>query len=138
PDAARRRSLAELAGCLTSPAEVARATDHLLTSFDLDELEAFVGELAQLEPGPASLLIEELLIRDDVAEPSRRTLRDVAAICGGRRGLARAPATRHPPSIWLGKHEDGRRILVVASRCPGRRSRARILCALLTTRAELL
>jgi tetratricopeptide (TPR) repeat protein len=138
PDAARRRSLAELAACLTSPAEVARATDHLLGEMPPEDLEGFVGDLVRAEPAPAALLIEELLVRDDVAERTRRALRDLRAASGVRPPLARLAASRRRPAATLGRHPDGRRILVVALRSDGRPARLRVLCALLAVDGRLL
>jgi hypothetical protein len=127
-DSMRQRSLGELAGYLRTPADVARAADHLVAQLGEESIEGFIGDLARAATGPAALLLDELLGRHDLGAGIRRDLRDLrAAIPEPRR---RPPPPRRRPSTTLGRNPDGRRILVVAAR-DGRPARLRTLCALI-------
>jgi tetratricopeptide (TPR) repeat protein len=140
-DSARRRSQRELALCLATPADVARAVDHLVEQLCESELLAFVDDLLDSDPGCALVLLDELLVRDEIEDGCRHELRQ-------RRAAARqnAPAA---PRTWrrrigtgvtcrAASHPDGRRILLVSEAEPADRRRRRALCALVAANGALV
>jgi tetratricopeptide (TPR) repeat protein len=143
PESARRRSSRELALCLGTPADVARAGDHLLEQLSSAQLLDLFDDLVEGEPGSALILLDELLVRDGLDEDCRHELRQ-------RRAAARQLAPRAAPLRWrrrasdavacrAGRHTDGRRILMVSDRQPGSRpARRRLLCVLVAANGVLL
>ncbi|HWM86757.1 MAG TPA: hypothetical protein VNO33_12985 [Kofleriaceae bacterium] len=143
PEAARRRSSRELALCLGTPADVARAADQLLEQLSPLELLGLLDELVETEPGSALILLDELLVRDEPDEDCRHELRQ-------RRAAARqlAPAAAPLRGRRVGRdavlcraavHADGRRILLASERQPGCRPvRRRALCLLMAPSGVLL
>jgi hypothetical protein len=133
PDAARRRSLRELALCLATPAEIARAADHLLEELAFDDILDLFDDLAGSEPTSALLLIDELLVRDELDEACRRELRQRRATASQSAAplAPRATARRAAPRTRFARHSDGRRILLASGRQLGSRPpRMRLLCVL--------
>jgi tetratricopeptide (TPR) repeat protein len=141
-EAALRRSSRELALCLGTPADVARAGEHLLAELSPEQLVELFDDLLAAEPGSALILLDELLVRDGLDEECRHELRQ-------RRAAARqlAPAAR--PLRWrrrsrdqlscrAASHPDGRRILLVTDRRRGRPPRQRALCVLVGSGGILL
>jgi hypothetical protein len=136
PEAARRRSSHDLALCLGTPAEVARAGDHLLDHMEGGQLLDLFDDLIDTEPGAALVLLDELLVRDELDEELRHELRQrravarqLAPVAAPLRSRRRSRAT---PVCRAGYCEDGRRILLAADRQPGSRPpRVRVFCALL-------
>ncbi len=132
--ATRERSLHDLAACLDSPAEVARAAHLLLSRLRESEVVELVDELAEAEPGQAEALIDELLVRDDVSERCIAELRQIRAplIEDPTQAAPHAvdrPAPRARTSFWLGRTANGSTVLVAARRRPGSRPvRRRALC----------
>jgi len=143
PDAARRRSMRELASCLGSPAELARAADHLLQDLPFDDILDLFDDLVACEPGAALALAGELLVRDELDEACRHELRQrrAAAHQAGPVVPARTRPRRRAPTARprLGRHPDGRRILLVCARQPGSHPpRRRLLCMLVGAEGVLL
>ncbi len=143
PDAARRGSMRELAGCLGSPAELARAADHLLEELPFDDILDLFDDLVACEPAAALALAGELLVRDELDEACRHELRQrrAAAHQAGPVVPARTRARRRPPvaRTRLGRHPDGRRILLCCARQPGSHPpRRRLLCILVSAEGMLL
>lgn len=142
-ESARRRSSHDIALCLGTPADVARAGDHLLDHLSSDELLDLFDDLLETEPASALVLLDELLVRDGLDEGCRHELRR-------RRAAARqlAPsatplrARRRPASAVrcrAGHHRDGRRVLVSVDRQPGSRpARLRVLCILTSSTGVLV
>lgn len=133
PDAARRRSLRELSMCLATPAEIARAADHLLEEMAFDDILDLFDDLATTEPTSALLLIDELLVRDELDEACRRELRQrrTTASQSSAPLAPRATARRAAPRTRFARHADGRRILLASGRQLGcRPPRMRLLCVL--------
>jgi tetratricopeptide (TPR) repeat protein len=141
-DSARRRSQRELALCLSTPADVARAVDHLVEQLCESELLAFVDDLLDNDPGCALALLDELLVRDEIEDACRHELRQ-------RRAAARQIAPAAAPRTWRrgtaagvtcrgARHPDGRRILLVSEREPADRRRWRALCVLVAANGVLL
>src|SRR5690349_5184889 len=133
PDGARRRSLRELALCLATPAEIARAADHLLEEPAFDDILELFDDLALTESTSALLLIDELLVRDELDETCRRELRQRRATASQSSvPLApRATARRAAPRTRFARHSDGRRILLASGRMEGSKpTRMRLLCVL--------
>jgi tetratricopeptide (TPR) repeat protein len=136
PDEARRRSSRDLALCLGTPAEVARAGDHLLDNLSGGQMLDLFDDLIDTEPGAAIVLLDELLVRDELDEGLRHELRQRRAVA---RQLAPAAAPlrsrrrqRIAPACRAGYHADGRRILLAEGRQPGSRPpRLRVFCALI-------
>jgi hypothetical protein len=140
-ESARRRSQRELALCLSTPADVALAVDHLVEQLCESELVAFVDDLLENDPGCALVLLDELLVRDEIEDGGRHELRQ-------RRAAARQIAPAATPRTWRrrsaagvtcrgARHPDGRRILLVSEReQPGRRWRA--LCVLVAANGVLI
>lgn len=143
PDAARRGSLHELARCLGSPADIARAADHLIEELPFEHLVDLIDDLVEAEPGSALALCSELLVRDDLDEACRHELRQ-------RQAHARQPGPSGAPSgstsrrvgaraPRLGRHADGRTVLLVTGSQPGSRPRRlRLLCLLVGSEGALL
>jgi tetratricopeptide (TPR) repeat protein len=131
-NALRDHSLRELAGCLSSPGEVARAADLLAGQLDDNELLEFVDEFVSHEPGRGVGLVDELLVRDDVHERTRSELRRV-------RAQVQAPGPRpieqahpHRALVRLGSHRDGRELVFASVRRAGSRPiRHRVIWAIL-------
>lgn len=143
PDAARRRSMRELADCLGSPAEVARAADHLLGELPFDDILDLFDDLVVCEPAAALALAGELLVRDELDESCRHELRQrrAAAHQAGPVVPARTRARRRAPAARarLARHPDGRRILLACARQPGSHPpRRRMLCILVGADGMLL
>jgi len=135
PEAARRRSSRDLALCLGTPADVARAGDHLLDHLEPAELIDLFDDLVDSEPVSALVLLDELLVRDGLDEDCRHELRQ-------RRAAARQVVPSGATPRWRRRsrdaircraacHADGRRILLASDRQPGcRPPRRRVLCIL--------
>jgi len=109
--AARDDSLRQLAGCLDTRAEVARAADLLLRQLDDEELLSFVDAFADGAPRRAATLLEELSLRDDIDGRLRSELRRLAAPLGATHPPA-VVATR--PTVRVGHHPDGRTVIVAS------------------------
>ena len=141
--ATRTRSLRDLASCLDSPAEVARAAHLLLTRLEESEIVELVEELVEAAPHRAEALIDELLVRDDVSERCRAELRQIRApllVDATRPGLAARPRRRpaQRSTFWLGRAANGSTVLVGARRRPGSHPvRHRALCCSITTEGEI-
>jgi tetratricopeptide (TPR) repeat protein len=142
PDAARRRSMSELAGCLGSPAEVARAADHLLAELPFDDILDLFDDLVDAEPAAALALSDELLVRDELDETCRHELRQrrASARQGHGRRQQKIRGRRAPaPRVRFARHRDGRRILLACARQPGSRPpRRRLMCLLVSADGMLL
>ncbi|HKE19726.1 MAG TPA: hypothetical protein VKB80_32840 [Kofleriaceae bacterium] len=146
PESARLRSSRDLALCLGSPADVARAGDHLLDpdhGMSERELLDLFDDLIEADPGAALLLVEELLVRDEIDDTCRHELRQRRAAARQLAPAASPPRWRRRPSDALScraaPHRDGRRVLLVCERQPGSRPpRRRALCALVSPRGLLL
>jgi tetratricopeptide (TPR) repeat protein len=140
PDAARRRSMRELASCLGSPAEIARAADHLLEELPLDDILDLFDDLIESEPAAAFALSGELLVRDELDETSRHELRQRRTSARSGAAHQRTRGRRAPaPRTRFARHQDGRRILLACARQPGSRpARRRLLCLLVSADGVLL
>ena len=145
PDGARRRSMRELAACLGSPAEVARAADHLLEELPFSDILDLFDDLVVTEPAAALALSGEILIRDELDETCRHEMRQrrAAAAQVGSAGTIRAVrgrARRAPsPRTRFARHADGRRILLACARQSGSRpARRRLICLLVGADGTLL
>jgi len=124
--ALRDRSLRELARCLDTRAEVARAADLFRSQLDDDELVEFVEEFSESQPDRAAALIDELLVRGDLGEVGRGELRRLRAPLPEPDDLRGADIERTRAAV--GAHPDGRVLVVAWLRRPDRRpSRHRIL-----------
>jgi tetratricopeptide (TPR) repeat protein len=140
PDSARRRSMRELADCLGSPADIARAADHLLEQLPFSDILDLFDDLVEGEPASALALSDELLVRDELDETSRHELRQrrAAASQVSSRGPHR-PRRAPSPRIRFARQPDGRRILLACARQPGSRpARRRLLCLLVAADGMLL
>jgi len=137
--ATRERSLHELAQCLDTPAEIARAAHLLLMRLREEEVLELIDELADAEPRHAELLIDELLIRDDVAERCMTELRQIRAqLAEAPRRAADRPraglCSRAKTPYWLGHTDNGNKVVVAARRRRGSRpARQRALCCSIST-----
>ena len=140
PDAARRGSMRELAACLGSPAEVARAADHLLEELPFADILDLFDDLMQSEPAAALALSGELLVRDELDEACRHELRQRRASARQAGGHWRPRARRAgAPRTRFARHQDGRRILLACARQPGSRpARRRLMCLLVAADGMLL
>ncbi|HEU5055765.1 MAG TPA: hypothetical protein VFU21_04545, partial [Kofleriaceae bacterium] len=140
PDAARRRSMRDLASCLGSPAEVARAADHLLEELPFGDILDLFDDLVDSEPAAALALSDELLVRDELDETCRHELRQRRASARPDAAHRRTRARRSPaPRTRFARHQDGRRILLACARQPGSRpARRRLLCLLVSADGVLL
>jgi len=143
PETARRRSMSDLAACLGSPAEIARAADHLLDELPFADILDLFDDLVACEPAAALALASELLLRDELDETCRHELRQrrAAAHQAGpvvptrTRARRRAPA----PRTRVARHPDGRRILLCCARQSGSQPpRRRLLCTLVGADGMLL
>jgi tetratricopeptide (TPR) repeat protein len=112
-----QHSLCDLAACIDSPSELARAADTLLADLPTPEVVEFVEDFANQEPRIALLLIDELLVRDSLSERTQAALRQLGAsasiecrsICLPQRSLE--PAVSRP-GLRLAKHASGRSALI--------------------------
>lgn len=134
--ALRDHSLRELASCLDSAAEIARAADLLVTQLEDEDLLDFVDDFADGEPARAAALLDELLVRANLDEVMRAELRRVRAPLPAPAALAAEPTDR--PEIHCGRHPDGREVVVVVARRPrSRPARYRVLVAIVCPRGVL-
>ncbi len=141
PDAARRRSMRDLAACLGSPAEIARAADHLLEDLPFADILDLFDDLVVCEPAAALSLAGELLVRDELDEACRHELRQrrAAAHQAGPVAPARTRRRQPAPRTRVARHPDGRRILLCCARQPGSHPpRRRLLCVLVGADGMLL
>lgn len=144
PDAARRRSMGELAACLgspPSPAAVARAADHLLEELPFGDILDLFDDLIVTEPAAALALADELLVQGELGETCRHELRQrrAAARQGGAFPPARARRCAAAPRTRFARHQDGRGILLACARQAGSRPpRQRLLCLLVAADGTLL
>jgi hypothetical protein len=113
--AVRDRSLRELARCLESPAEVARAADLLLPQLAADEPLEVLDAFGTSEADRAAALLDELLVRDDLDERTRSELRRLRAPLRVERRPA-PTATRARPAVQVAVHPDGRELVVAIAR----------------------
>jgi tetratricopeptide (TPR) repeat protein len=135
PAALRDHSLRELARRLDTAAEVARAADLLAGQLEDHELLDFVDDFAASEPRRAAALLEELLARDDVEEPTRSELRRLRAPLPRPDAPARMPGAY----AYVGAADDGRVAVVAAVRRPGSRpARYRALWCMLAADGTLI
>jgi tetratricopeptide (TPR) repeat protein len=112
-----QHSLCDLASCIDSPAELARAADTLLADLPVSEVVEFVEDFACQEPGIALLLIDELLVRDSLGERTRASLRQLAASAALESRSISLPtmplkAASSRPGLRLAKHASGRSALI--------------------------
>lgn len=115
PQETAERSLVELAECMHSRAEVARAVDILMSDLPPLELVEFVEDFAAHQPESAHLMLSELMLRDDLSPRTRLQLRQirVSVACQGHELVGDPP---HRPGLRLGTHEDGQVGLVCYAR----------------------
>jgi tetratricopeptide (TPR) repeat protein len=138
PSALRDQSLRELAACLDTPAEVARAADLLVHQLDDDELLNFIDEFAMSESRRAAAVIDELLVRDDIEERTRSELRRLRAPLSEPTPADRVSAPARP-TVRIARHPDGREIVVVsARRASARPVRYRAMWALVDARGAMV
>jgi len=136
PSSMRDRSLRELARCLDTAAEVARAADLLVVQLDDEELLSFLDDFAASEAPRAAALIDELLVRDDLDERTRSELRRLRAPLRTPHKTTR-PAAR--ATVRVGEHEDGRCVIVGTVRRDGSRPvRYRSLWAVIDEAGQLV
>jgi Tfp pilus assembly protein PilF len=136
-DRTQRASIEELARHLGSPADVARAADHLATSLDPGDLLELVDALCAIEGARAEALVDELLVRDDLHEQVRSLLLRLAAPVRDRR--RRRPRPRTAPRACLGEKPGVTSVLVASIRLPGSRpERRRGLCCALADDGSLI
>lgn len=117
-----QHSLCDLAACIDSPAELARAADTLLADLPILEVVEFVEDFASQEPSIALLLINELLVRDSLCERTRSALRQLeasAALENRSISLPKRPlqAASSRPGLRLARHASGRVALVAYAAC---------------------
>ncbi len=138
PDAARARSLHDLAACLINPAEIARAADLLVDQLEPGELCEFIEDLSASEDARTAALATELLLRDDLDEKTRAEIRRLSSPVLYRAGRPR-PQRPRTASAHVGFHADGRRIVVTqARRAASRPLRWRLWCALISPEGVLM
>ncbi len=112
-----QHSLCDLAACIDSPAELARAADTLLADLPVSEVVEFVEDFAGQEPGIALMLIDELLMRDSLTERTRASLRQLgvsASIESRTLSLPQRPLRddANRPGLRIAAHASGRTTLV--------------------------
>jgi tetratricopeptide (TPR) repeat protein len=134
PEGARRRSSRDLALCLGTPADVARAGEHLVEQLDEGALVDLFDDLIDSDPGSALILLDELLVRDELDDTCRHELRQRRAAARQLAPEAAPMRARRPGdaiSCRAANHADGRRILLVSERQAGSRPpRRRVMCLL--------
>ena len=143
PAAARARSLRDLAGCLGSPSEVARAGDLLVEQLAPGELCEFIGDLSEAQAAEAAALAVELLLRDDLDERTLGEIRRLSAplLCNRELEARVRAKPRVPRSCCaaVGRHQDGRVVVIARARRAGSRPpRWRVYCAVLSPEAILI
>ncbi len=116
--ALRDRSLRELASCLDSAAEIARAADLLVHQLEEDELLGFLDEFATGEPRRAAALLDEILVRDDVDERTRSELRRLRAPLRQTERQTTHVRRRARPLVRIARHDDGRELVLCVLRRP--------------------
>lgn len=112
-----QHSLCDLATCIDSPAELARAADTLLADLPITEVVEFVEDFASQEPSIALLLIDELLVRDSLTERTRASLRELGASASLECRSISLPTkplqtASSRPGLRLAKHASGRSALI--------------------------
>jgi tetratricopeptide (TPR) repeat protein len=142
--AAQERSERELIAMLTTAPEVAHAGDMLVTRLDTQEMLALVDRLSAKEPRRALRLLDELLLRNDIDDSSRRELKRIRAPLRDRQSSRTAGASTAPPggqpvaTAALGRHAGGRRIVVASRKLVRDPSRYRALCLLIDADGTLM
>lgn len=132
PDAARSRSLSDLARCLVTTADVARAAELLIDQLAENELCEFIDDLAETEPAHAAALATEMLVRDDLHEKTRGEIRRLSAPLPLPAPAAR-PRMPRTLAVQLGRHSDGRRVVLAQARRAGSKpARWRVYCGLIS------
>jgi Flp pilus assembly protein TadD len=140
--AIHERSLTQLAECLTTREEIARAADMLCGQLSTPELVQLVDALCVRAPDSAVPLIDEMLLRADVDERGRSELRRLSAPMRDR--LHTVPAPIRPRSraetiTRIGRNDNGRSVITASRRRRGSRPpRWRALCALIGEDGDLI
>ncbi len=123
PEECAEVSLVDLAECMSSAAEVARAVDILLGDLPGPELIEFVEDFAQHQASSAHLMLSELLLRDDLEIRTRTRLRQIQISVPKPAHKSSRTAPRRP-GLRVAKHSDGRSAIVcyakIAEQCPAR------------------
>ncbi len=115
PDRARLASVADLAACLRSREDMARAVDHLLDSLAGEEIIGFVDDIVKVTPPVAAALVDEILVRDDLPTELRRQFRVLrASLPADREPVDRAELSA--VRAMIGHHRDGRRMALAWAR----------------------
>lgn len=118
PEQTAEFSLIELASCIASPAQLARAADILIGDLPPAELVEFVEDMSSHQPAAARRLLGELDLRDDLDGKTRNVFRQIAASLSGYAQEDSEPGPRRP-GIRLARHADGRHAIVSYARMPG-------------------
>lgn len=117
PDESAELSLVELAECMSSCSDVARAVDILMCDLPSQELVEFVEDFAEHQPASAHLMLSELMLRDDLEQRTITRLRQIrVSVSGASQTLPSAAPKR--PGLRIAKHEDGRTGLVCYAKIP--------------------
>lgn len=142
PAAARAKSLRDLAGCLATRPDIARAADLLVEQLSPGELCEFIADLSNAQAPEAAALSVEILLRDDIDERTLSEIRRLSAPLLCDRELAdearAAPRVARSCRTKIARHKDGRVAVVARARRTGSRPpRWRVYCAVLSPDAIL-
>lgn len=124
--AVEERSVRELALLLATAPGVAQAGDIVATRFAGKEMLALVETLCTKEPRRVTRLLDELLLRNDIAEHCRRELKRIRAPLRARdQHTVSAPPPGGQPvaTVTAGQHASGRRVVVASRKLVRRASR---------------
>jgi tetratricopeptide (TPR) repeat protein len=136
-EALRDASVRDLVGALVEPADVARAADLILEEVPAAELVDFVTDLAEVGGSDVSPVVDELLLRDDVAAEAAASLRSLRQRLGDGAAPAKVPCPARR-RMWSAARADGARAVLVTSRLGDRRpARLRAMTAIVDAGGKL-
>ncbi len=138
PEECAELSLVELAECMSSRAEVARAVDILMTDLPSLELIEFVEDFGEHQPESAHLMLSELMLREDLDGHTRTRLRQIR-VSVPKQGPEISSAPPRRPGLRIGRHENGRTGLVCYAKIPSQSpARYRAVCFVADSEFTLL
>ena len=141
PQETAELSLVDLAGCIETAPEVARAVHILLGDLPPLELVEFIEDMAAHQPAAAKRLATELLLRDDLDQRTHDSVRQIQVSMDPEANTTITSEARSAPKrsgLRLARHGSGDTALVCYARMPDTPARYRALSLTIGVRQGLV